>query len=66
MAAVIFQQEMIETFSPEERDIFDKLVVKGKAQVESDKFDVKTYLAKRDALVKAEQQARQELEASFL
>ena len=66
MTAVIFQGEMINTFNEEERAMFDALVAKGKAQVQSDKFDVKAYIAKQNALEQAERQARQELEAGFL
>lgn len=66
MATIIFQEEMIDTFTLQEREMFDALVAKGKAQIQSDKFDVKAYLAKRDAIEQAERQARQELEAGFL
>lgn len=64
--AIIFQEENIQTFSPEERAMFENLVARGKAKVQSDKIDVQAIINKRNAIEKANEEARKQLEAGFL
>lgn len=62
--AVIFSQDIIDSFSQAEREIFDNLAKKGKAIEE--KIDVKSIIARNNAREKAEREAREQLEAGFL
>ena len=64
--AVYFTQEMIDTFTPSEREIFNNLAKIGKAEVITEKMDIKAYLAERDKREKEDAEARRILEASFV
>lgn len=64
--AIVFKDEVVATFSPEEKAMFDNLVARGKAQVHSEKVDVQAIIARRNAIAKADDEARKQLEAGFL
>lgn len=64
--AVLFTQEMIDSFSPSEKEKFEALAKEAKAEFISEKLDIKAYLAERDKRDKEDAEARRMLEASFV
>lgn len=62
--AVIFTQEIIDSFSSQEREFFDNLAKRGKAVQE--KVDVQAMIARRNAISQADEDYRKQLEAGFL
>ena len=62
--AVLFSQDVINSFSPSEREIFDNLAKRGKAIEE--RIDVQAIIDRNNAIEKSNEEARQQLEASFL
>ena len=65
---VTFTSDQIATFDAQEREMFNALVTKANAKVEAENggFDVKAYLAKRNAFEAEEEKCRQELERSLI
>ena len=65
----IFTKQQIEGFTPEERQMFDKLAQRAHATIEDEEnsgFDVKAHLAKMTAQEAEEEACRQNLENSFV
>lgn len=65
---ITFTDDQIGQLSCEEKALFDGFVAKVNAQVTSDEeaFDVKAFLLKREAQMKADAQAERELEENFV
>lgn len=65
---ITFSKIQIEMLSSEEKALFYGLVEKTNAHVTNDEeaFDVKAFLQKREAQMKADAQAERELEENFV
>lgn len=65
MSNIVFSQQMVDTFTPQERELFNELAEKAQATIEGDGFDVKAYLSRLQAKQKDEEAYRQQMEKSL-